>query len=437
MRHDIVGALPSLVLPLLMHPALAVVNDHASIRIPPYPEIDFLQYGGFHVPHLRWIGVRAVELPLPELAAGEVKQSLNHEHRHAELALLPFSRLRNHEGIIFYERIVTTFDEGKDQIPVPLHTDLLRNDLEKQWDRVVRFTRASQVIEEVYAVRSSLLWARDEGLIEPDDLPGWIADYKNGYGVFIPGYAAVYTLFDFVARNIGETAADGLINTALSTIDPQAAFVELLFYLCLIGISVPLQDFLKNPSDALCGWALSEEETASLKTASRQQAYQYFYTLLDELDPDDTEYRRKEVINSAAMVVTQQAALSQLVKDEIAQFILAPLGPTLFSSYSDYYIRGFHKTDVTEKGEVYEEIGHGNLTILLEAIRQQLTQGKGLLCPFWLYTAPHCCSDRNRALLENVWQCTSKSSCKLWQRMGCLGKAGGRRVKRARKNTTR
>jgi hypothetical protein len=74
-------------------------------------------------------------------------------------------------------------------------------------------------------------------------------------------------------------------------------------------------------------------------------------------------------------------------------------------------------------GGVAKEVKLGEFILVLEAIMQQLITGIGLLCPYWAYTYYNCCSRENRAFLEKVWSCTKdKSSCKLWERMGCLRK---------------
>jgi hypothetical protein len=182
---------------------------------------------------------------------------------------------------------------------------------------------------------------------------------------------------------------------------------------------------------SIFGWVLSEEKTKDIKALSFEKAYQCFSNLIDELDPDDSRYRRKDVLDQAVMALKQEVFLSQYAKDEVAKFIFSSPTAMLCTFYNEN-VYPFYKIDVSEKGEICEEVEDGNFTILLEAIRQQLTQGIGLLCPFWLLINPSlqrmgsrlighsCCGGRNRAFLEKVWSCTSKSSCKYWTRLGCL-----------------
>jgi hypothetical protein len=119
------------------------------------------------------------------------------------------------------------------------------------------------------------------------------------------------------------------------------------------------------------------------------------------------------------MIVQKLSDVAQLTTDDFGKFLFSVPKAFLFSHYDDNCIHPFFEP--ARHGNVLiQEVRYGNYYIILEAIRQQLTQGKGLLCPFWMYAPDRCCNSDNRALLENVWKCTSQSSCKLWQRLGCL-----------------
>jgi hypothetical protein len=421
--------LPTLAHPLIVNPAQGVGKDKKPpLYLPPFPAID-RNWAGFHLPHLRLVGVNAAERSTPDPLPWQAKLIIDHESRHAFLAQYPFSKVRDHEMLKLYALILTTFEEGQERIPVPLRPYLSRNELEKQWGRVVHIMRQSMLIEEIYAVRSSLLGTRARGLIESEWLLWRLReDYRTGYDEFIYGYAAFYNLFDFVARKIGENAATALVLNALGTINPERTFLEILCYLCNIGIRVPLKDFLKNPSDELLVWNLSPQETSFIRKLPLALANHYFSTRLDESDPDGSYYRRKDMQDDAAMIAKQDSILSQYIKDELIKFVLGQPMTALFCMFSGYspYIHPFYKVDKAKKGEIDRGVVEdGNFTILIEAIMQQLIQGIGLLCPFWLYPRPHCCSSRNRAFLEKVWKCTADFSCKRWKRMGCLAKDGG------------
>jgi hypothetical protein len=416
---------PTLAHPLIVSPAKGVRGVRKKPRcLPPFPGIDLNNWAGFHVPSLHWIGINVsgkegfetTESYFKSKESWQVHLAFDHEFRHAHLGLTPFSRIKTHEDLILYTLIHESVEEGQ-EIPVPLRPDLSRNELEKQWGRVVECTQASRLIEEVYAVRSSLLKALAEGLIGGYSYRSLRDNYRAGYNEFIPGYAAVYDLFDFVAGKIGETAATAIILNVLDTINPVRAFVEILCEMCPNDPRTPIID---------ASWIVPPEETELIKNLSIEQAYLYFSNFLDELDPDDSVYRRKDVRDNALTLVKQESILSQYIKDDVAKFVLGSPMTALVSAYSDKVnMYPIYKVDVTKEVEVFEEIEEGNFTILLESILQQLIHGMGLVCPFWFWlkSSHSCCGGSNRAFLEKVCEHTKPDkSCPFWMRLGCLTK---------------
>jgi hypothetical protein len=225
MRHKTAESLPSLTCPLIVNPSNRPEKSEHGKFLPPFPEIDLLNYDGFHFSHLYWVGIKLAEGRIPDLKSGEVKSAIDHEFCHKDLARTPFSRIGNYETAVFYALIHETFEENEEQIPVPLSHKLSRNELEKQWERVVRFKSAAHLIEEVYAVRSSLRQALEQGFIKDTrEFRKQRRQYKRAYGESIRGYGAIYNLFDFVARQIGESAANAIIHNALGTANPQDIF---------------------------------------------------------------------------------------------------------------------------------------------------------------------------------------------------------------------
>lgn len=109
------------------------------------------------------------------------------------------------------------------------------------------------------------------------------------------------------------------------------------------------------------------------------------------------------------------------VDDDLVGFVLGQSLTALFSEYS-HYIHSIEKEGDYEKEEIGEKVEDGNVTIIIEAIMQQITQGKGLLCPYWMWHKPPlCCGGHSRAFLEKVWSCTRPDgSCESWERLGCL-----------------
>jgi hypothetical protein len=335
--------------------------------------------------------------------------ALFHELAHRGLALRPFSQLKMCEIFIFYSMIFTAFEEGMQQIPVPLSHKLSRNKLEKQWGRIVRLHKASSLIEEALAVQSSLSFAREEGFIKTDQqMRSLIRQSKRAYG---KSFEKSYNAYDCVVRSIGSIAALGMVHSAYRTLKPTAAFWRIISTICKI---VP------NGADHAFLWNLSPEKTHFLASLSSEEACDVFSNLIDDLDQDGSRYGIVDV--SAAEEKTEQAwsMMSEDIRNDIAEFLFREPYVTLFSTFS-YSIFPFYKTVLTDE-EILEELEENmSFTLLLEAILQQLTQGRGLLCPFWLFLPHGCCSSRNKAFLERVWSCTKPdSSWRFWCRFGCL-----------------
>jgi hypothetical protein len=107
------------------------------------------------------------------------------------------------------------------------------------------------------------------------------------------------------------------------------------------------------------------------------------------------------------------------IKEDLTSFLFGAPTTFLLTLYNDSIQAFFMKSERTE------EVNYGNSAIFSEAIRQQLTTGIGLLCPFWIHAPDRCCSSFNRAYLEKVWSRTCPdSSCTLWEQLGCLAKGG-------------
>src|SRR4051794_22672089 len=104
------------------------------------------------------------------------------------------------------------------------------------------------------------------------------------------------------------------------------------------------------PSDEILERNLLFGETSFIATLSFEQAYRHFSSLIDELDPDDSLYRRANVLDYAKTIVNKTRTLSEYIKDDVARFILESPWTTLFTKY-DHYIHRFYKVDISEKGE--------------------------------------------------------------------------------------
>ncbi len=405
-------SLPSLACPLIASPANGVGKEEKSLFLPPFSEIDLNKWDGFTFSHLHWVGHNLKKINLEDPQCDE-EIHVRHEFSHKQLAILPFPQLKKYEIFRFYDLILTTFEKGQ-QIRVPLISNKSGNKLRKQWERIVRLKRASELVEEVYAVRSSLLKARERGLISHGLLKEKTELYKEGYEEFIPEYAKTYEAFDFIASQIGETAAKGMIYHALLTCDPDVAFTHIMYEMHKID---------SRDRDLL--WNLSREP----KEGAITEALVFFSDLTDRLDRDDSRFRRRimqDLDDVAEIIKRDCSVLSKYLKNDFIKFLFHAPDSFLISKYiAGYSCLRFSFSKVRENNnyELQDLIykGYRPFILFLEAIRQQLTRGIGLLCPFWLYSAPRCCSSRNRALIEKVWSCTyHNSACALWKRMGCL-----------------
>jgi hypothetical protein len=377
MSRETAESLPSLVCPLFVNPAKAVGKGEKPLHLPPFPEID-LNGEGFTFSHLHWVSIKAPNRERRRFEEWRVLLTVRHELVHKELSLTPFSLFKKHEMLRLYELILTIFEQGE-QIPVPINPDESGNELEKQWEFIVRLHRGSRIIEEVFAIRSSLLYALKKGFIRDKLAQGIITRYKEGYGKVMPSFPEAYDAFDFVAGKIGKTAATALIHNVLGTANPLAAFEGIVFEMCKIDPRAP-NGFV---------WNL-EDHPESIANLSFEQAYHGFSRLTDYLDPDDSHYRRKILLEFEALMKREWSVVTQDAEDVFMKFLYGSPDTFLCSKYSNVihpFVYPFSKVEFF-KVEGSQEVEYGNPDIVLESIRQQLTQGKGLLCPFY---APHTC----------------------------------------------
>jgi hypothetical protein len=395
--------LPTFAHPLILHPAGGVENDNVSVsRLLSYPEIN-LRWDGFTVSHLHWVGVKTANQH-----KGRIKLAVRHEFWHHSISHTPFALLIKNYMFGLYRQIqIRVLTEGwsHEYIEVPLKPDGLGDKFQKQLEHLIRLQKASALIEEVFAVRSSLVESQ-EIFKNADDWWFTVRAYLDGYEEFIDGYKGAYYLFDFIANKIGEPAAAGLIHTVLETCDAAKAFVDIMFYMC---------EFV--PALRMASWKLSQKETKQIVGASPYDAQTFFHDIIDVLDPDDSCFRREEMIEFTKAIKWTWGVQARDAENDFRKFLLDPSpADVLISTYNE---STHHFFDEGIQEHRYED---GNFILLLEAIRQQLYQGMGLLCPFWEDSSNTCCGIENKAFLEHVWNHTKPdcSKCMLWERLGCL-----------------
>jgi hypothetical protein len=390
--------LPSLAHPLILSPARRIKN-RKGIHLPPFPAIN-LSWDGFTISRLHWA---VINVTSPERREVFIKLANFHEDRHVDLSSTPYSLFTKHRFIDLYHMVMKTFGQKEELIDVPVTANESGNDLQRKLLDVDLFVSGSTCIEEVYAIRTSLLQAQNEKIIKPADAEKIITAYKKAYE-YIPGFESAYNAFDFVAGKIGEAAATGLVHSVLSTLLPRHAFAAIL---C---------SFSSRPSTGFI-WNVSKKDTSHLNNLSVQEAYDFFNSYIHDMDPDDSRYGRAKFLNHVVKVeqVTIDSRTTEDMKDDLLKLLFGGSPNSLLSQY--YFENGGFKL------EFPVEVDHPHFVIFLEAIVQQLVTGIGLLCPFYSWSPGRCCGNcSNRVLLEKVWKCTAHNSskCRLWRRPICL-----------------
>jgi hypothetical protein len=393
----------SLACPIIINPCLEIANDEVGLYEPPFPLINLL-WDGFTISHLHWVGINHTNHE-------RWGYPIRHECCHGCLAVAPFSRLKKRVIFSVYSLIYKTFEKrfnkGRKLIQVPVIPHTSGNTLQKHFNIIALIHDASMLVEEVYAVRSSLVDARNEGLILHEEVRNSTAAYKEKYGKHMSEFPDAYDRFDIIADKLGKTATQGLIFSVLGTLNPTKAFLDLLSGLCGHNPRVSTNGSTKNM------WNIDDEHTDWMANLSFEEAYSLFSALSESSDPDDSVYRRKDMEKMYEELCQEQSLKCYNVNDDFFNSLFGEPEGFLFCEYSSY-MHPFEERPGTI------EVPYGNFFVLLEAIMQQLMQGNGLLCPFWVYGLG-CCSHDNKALLENIWSSTSPTrSCTCWERLGCL-----------------
>ncbi|MGZ8880193.1 MAG: hypothetical protein ACXW1N_07720 [Halobacteriota archaeon] len=405
MIHANAVSLPSIARPLPINQSMAVENV-TQLYLPPFPEID-LNWDGFTISPLHWVSIKTPNRERRPFDEWQSQLAIQHERCHATLALTPFAVLLKSDMLQFYRLILTTFDEVQGAIQVPVLPDESGSTLQGQWDILLRVARRSSLVEEIFAVRSSSLWVVEHGFITPSRRRRFIKACKDAYDVDDHRFSVTHDAFAFIATSIGETAATAMIHSVFDTGHPSAAFLDIVFEMCKVNPGIT-NSFI---------WTL-EDDPRSIAGLSYDQAYRGFSRLLDHLDRDDSRYLRR--VMAEFEETTMKSWNVDTEEDEFLKFLYGYPTAVLFSEHSPSGNVRFPEL-VDRDATSIREVDYGNLLILLESIRQQITRGTGLLCPFWGESSS-CCSSDNKEFLGKVWSYTSpdRSKCKRWERLGCL-----------------
>jgi hypothetical protein len=335
MNHESAERLPTLAHPLVFTPRKRVKNDGEGLRCPPFPEIDPTAEG-CTFPHLHWIVINANQTRKRRLQ--RVRLAIEHEFCHRLLTFTPFSIFTKHQVLHIFCLILRAFDEKQEQIPVPLSHHLSRNKLEEQWAYIVALTEQSSLVEEVFAVRSSLIEARKRGLIQLWQLGGITDIYKKEYGEDIDGFEKTYEAFDLIAKKIGKTAIVAMIYSVLGTLHPDEAFLEII-----------------------SEWNLSDKQTKALSKLSFEEAQDYFNNIIDDLDPDGSFYRKTDFLDSVEKIEEDYRVKAKDIELDFIKFLAGTPNTYIISKYSKN-IHPFLKL-----GGFTQEVEYGNFILVIRS----------------------------------------------------------------------
>jgi hypothetical protein len=237
-----VESLPFLVQPLIFNPKRGVSKGKKPLRQPPFPMID-LNWDGFALNHLHWGGFNN-SAPRERW---RIEIAMRHEFQgHCILAWSPYLRFIKYKMIELYGLMREILQ--KERLRVPLVVNQISNggnELQEKMRRIGHLKKNSSLVEEIYAVQTSLFSARydtpklpvrgDEKLTE-EDYKNLTKAYKNAYEEYFPEYypnfSKIYEKYDRLVEIIGEEATYAMVNVVFETTNPLKAFIDLLWGIC-------------------------------------------------------------------------------------------------------------------------------------------------------------------------------------------------------------
>jgi len=402
MNYEGARGLPTLVRPLIINPNQRVGQSkkrfQKPLRQPPFPGID-LNWDGFAITHLHWGGFNN----LAPRERWRIEIAMRHEVLgHCYLACTPYLRYIKYEVMGLYGLMLEILEKRGERIRVPLSVTQISNggnELQEKIRYIGRLKKRSYLVEEVYAVQTSLysalydkpIFCSRKDKITEEDYKALTETYKNAYEKYYQRFSSIYEKYDRLVEKIGENAANAMVNLVFETSNPLKAFIDLL-------------------------WGIEIKTNGDFSDLPYQIAYTCWHHFLNQEDPDDSRYGIKKINEVVERFEKELSVAAKDKRDDFLEFWLRPK-TFMLTPYTNCilpFIDGTPAQEATTPG--------GRFIIALEAILQQLIKGIGLLCPFWMWSPGTCCEARNRELFEKVWECTSNSACERWQRMGCLVK---------------
>ncbi len=426
-------------IPSLAHPVYAIPlpgeQPHPSLSlVPGFPELR-TDFDGALLPGLLWIGInrelasvaddepprvilwtqdrRATQRQAPardgtfivnliqtaEGAKSAYVSLLRHHPSRLSLALAHefishFTTAQTLTARLFHSMVVAIWrtievlckSESDVTVMVPLTLDWLHVQdnpkelfLANMWFCTHELWKSIQPVDEVFAVWDSVRSAEENGVL-PDNYTREDVEevYKNKYGPWVADFRKLYDRFKRFADRNGYRHAASLANAALNTLAPHEVLRA--------ALAVLNKKKLPKVEDlyVLCGG------------------------IADDLV-------RKDAVLKSRSLLTTWLRLFQQIGDDLL-FLRVPTYPLPFYFGSSGTVFAVVSTESTEEqpGSAAEIDGR----LWLESMREQLTQGEGLICPRW--RDGYCCGSKD--LLQRLWRNTKKRAGwpGQWEPRGCI-----------------
>jgi hypothetical protein len=271
-----------------------------------------------------------------------------------------------------------TGDDISHIVSLPLTGDYAVPGLPRILALLTDLHRITSAVQEVTSVWVSLDMAVDQGVLTADQRSARARAACNAYQ-----FTDLYEEFDRLASLVGPNVIRPIALFALRTLTPEAALRDVL------RGSVPYFAELRRPRDN------DEMHTLVARLLDGFTSSNY---------ADRAEPRIRPLQPFIERLMHQMAGEGEAGGSEGRVW-------SLDSQAVTYNSEGFLAT-------VPDNIAY---TAFMESLRQQLTRGRGLQCPFW--TRGRSCCGR-RFLLEGLLKATVPGPNCSWRRNGCLLRGG-------------
>ncbi len=417
MKHQAMPDELEISAPRLAHPLGAAAQSEPAWLVPAFPDVG-ARWEGFCLPTMRCMGWRRdliAQIRSPEDFSSVPRMrslvlATLHEHAHWMLSACALPAIVRAGVLIMWKEIsfVAAGERLWQEIgtsPVLIHTGPTRvpvtpnpsgTHLEKLWAKIVEWARTMELVHEVYAVWYSLHEAQCAGVITPRRRAALTKREKEKYSKGISYFSLVYDEFENVAEQIDATAAHALAAVALTT-DPRVFVRAIVFAKAALRAGHP------PTREMLRGWMFIRLAEPLKDTTSRIGRVRDLLRLdYSEDYPDQTWARLPD--EPLPCVFDHRGISFELPL--VWRVFIANLRP---------------KTQHPENAGIAPREGRLSRSELFEyvwrdSIRQQMTRGVGLVCPFWTNSQAAC---GRCPRMEGLWRHTEGSPEK-WRQPPCL-----------------